>query len=55
MYRVKQGHWLLSITQRPHGDVFRVSRSTGNGWGWGHIWGHLVDYLGKAQSVEKII
>ena len=50
MYRVKQGHWLLSITQRPHGDVFRVSRSTGNGGG--HIWGHLADYL---RSVEKII
>ncbi len=51
MFRVKQGHWLLSITKRPHGDVFRVSRSTGNWGGWGRIWGHLADYL---RSVEKI-
>ncbi len=47
MYRVKQEHWLLSTT--PYGDVFRGS--TGNGEGV--IWGHLGDYLGKAQSVEK--
>ena len=50
MYRVKQRHWLLSI--RPYGDVWGYQLGIG---GQGGILGHLMDYLGKAQSVGKYI